>query len=61
MNRAPFSVIGLLLFTCLATSPSRSDELKDLYFGEALYYAHQGYFFDALERLASELRHRVGE
>jgi tetratricopeptide (TPR) repeat protein len=56
MGRAPFSVIGLLLFACLATSPSRSDELKDLYFGEALYYAHQGYFFEALERLDSEVR-----
>jgi len=56
MGRAPFSAIGLLLFTCLATSPSRSDELKDLYFGEALYYAHQGYFFEALERLDSEVR-----
>jgi tetratricopeptide (TPR) repeat protein len=56
MGRAPFSVIGLLLFTCLATSPSRSDELRDLYFGEALYYAHQGYFFEALERLDSELK-----
>ena len=42
MGRAPLSVIGFLTFACLATSPSRSDELKDLYFGEALYYAHQG-------------------
>jgi tetratricopeptide (TPR) repeat protein len=56
MGRAPFSVIGLLLFACLATSPSRGDELRDLYFGEALYYAHQGYFFEALERLDSELK-----
>lgn len=56
MDRAPFSVIGLLLFACLATSPSRSDELKDLYFGEALYYAHQGYFFEALERLDTEVK-----
>jgi tetratricopeptide (TPR) repeat protein len=56
MGRAPFSVIGLLLFACLATSPSQSDELKDLYFGEALYYAHQGYFFEALERLDSEVK-----
>ena len=56
MDRAPFSVIGLLLFACLATSPSRSDELKDLYFGEALYYAHQGFFFEALQRLDTEVR-----
>jgi tetratricopeptide (TPR) repeat protein len=56
MSRAPFLTIGLLLFTALATSPARSDELKDLYFGEALYYAHQGYFFDALERLDTEVK-----
>ena len=56
MNRAPFSVIGLLLCTCLASSPSRSDELRDLYFGEALYYAYQGHFFEALERLDTEVR-----
>ena len=56
MCRAPCSVIGLLLFTCLATSPSHSSELNDLHFGEALYYAHQGPFFEALERLDSEVR-----
>jgi len=49
-------VLGLLLCISLASSPSRSDELKDLYFGEALYYAHQGYYFDALERLDTEVR-----
>ena len=56
MFRAPPSLIGLLLFACLATSPSRSDELQDLYFGEALYYAHQGDFFAALERLDTEVK-----
>ena len=56
MGRTPFSVIGLLLLFCLATSPSHSSELNDLHFGEALYYAHQGYFFEALERLDSEVR-----
>ncbi|MDH3339149.1 MAG: tetratricopeptide repeat protein [Gammaproteobacteria bacterium] len=56
MSRAPLYVIGLLLFASLATSPSRGDTLKDLYFGEALYYAHQGYFFEALERLDTEVK-----
>jgi tetratricopeptide (TPR) repeat protein len=56
MNRAPLSAIGLLLFACVATSPGRGDELKDLYFGEALYYAHQGHFFEALERLDTEVK-----
>ena len=56
MYRAPISLTGLLLLACLATSPSRGDELKDLYFGEALYYAHQGDFFAALERLDTEVK-----
>ncbi|MDH3616572.1 MAG: tetratricopeptide repeat protein [Gammaproteobacteria bacterium] len=55
MGRAPLSLTGLLLFASLVTSPSRSEELKDLYFGEALYYAHQGYYFEALERLDAEV------
>jgi tetratricopeptide (TPR) repeat protein len=56
MYRAPFSSIGLLLLVCLAASPCRGEELKDLYFGEALYHAHQGDFFEALERLDAEIR-----
>jgi tetratricopeptide (TPR) repeat protein len=50
-------VLGLLLLsTGLATSPSHSEALKDLYFGEALYYAHQGLYFEALERLDTEVK-----
>ncbi len=56
MRRAPFSVIGLALIAALATGPGQSDELKDLYFGEALYYAHQGFYFEALDRLDSEVK-----
>jgi len=55
MSRAPFSAIGLCFFALLATSSIRSEELKDLYFGEALYYANQGYYFEALERLDTEV------
>lgn len=56
MRRAPFSAIGLLLCAGLATGPSEGDELKDLYFGEALYFAHQGQFFEALVRLDTEVK-----
>ena len=56
MRRAPFSVIGIALLASLASSPGQSDELKDLYFGEALYYAHQGFYFEALNRLDSEVK-----
>ena len=38
------------------TAPSHAEELNDLYFGEALYYAHQGQYFEALERLDTEVR-----
>jgi hypothetical protein len=32
------------------------DERQDLYFDEALFYAHQGLYFEALERLDSEIK-----
>lgn len=56
MRRASFQVLGFLALTCLGTSASRGDELTDLYFGEALFYAHQGQYFEALERLDTEVR-----
>lgn len=60
MYRVPFSGFGLLLLACLAASPCYSGELQDPYFGEALYYAHQGYFFEALEHLDSEVKQHEG-
>ena len=56
MKRAPFFVLALLLVASLAAGPTRSEELNDLYFGEALYYAHQGLYFEALERLDTEVK-----
>lgn len=60
MGRAPFSTIGLFLLAFLATGACGGDELKDLYFGEALYYAHQGHYFEALERLDAEINQHDG-
>jgi len=37
-----------------------STELKDPYFGEALYYAYQGDYFDAIARLDTELKQFYG-
>lgn len=54
--RHPVWLIGLCFGACLTSSPAQSEELKDLYFGEALYYAHQGQYFEALERLDTEVR-----
>src|SRR6266496_1138701 len=38
-----------------AAPPARGGELKDLYFGEALYHAYQGQYFEAIQRLDTEL------
>src|SRR6266853_1794429 len=52
-----------LALVAIAASPSVAADLRDLYFGEALYQAYQGQYFDALERLDAELaqHHRVDE
>ena len=54
--------IGLAL-AAVAARPSAAADLRDLYFGEALYQAYQGQYFDALERLDAELaqHHRLDE
>jgi len=51
-------VLSTLLLTAAASaaaSPVEPLELKDPYFGEALYYAFQGDWFDAVARLDTEL------
>jgi tetratricopeptide (TPR) repeat protein len=37
------------------TTGTPSPELRDLYFGEALYHGYQGQYFDAIQRLDTEL------
>jgi Tfp pilus assembly protein PilF len=58
---AQWLIVPLLAVSAAAGSAERN--LRDLHFGEALYYAHQGYYFDALERLDAEMtqHHRVDE
>jgi tetratricopeptide (TPR) repeat protein len=53
--RAVRRLIALSLALALATVPAAGSDLKDLYFGEALYHALQGQFFDALQRLDTEV------
>src|SRR5262245_63983730 len=48
-------LIGLGLAAGLAAFPATGGDVRDVYFGEALYHAHQGQFFDALQRLDTEL------
>jgi tetratricopeptide (TPR) repeat protein len=52
-------LLANLLLVLLAAMPARAEDLNDLYFGEALYFAHQGLYFEALERLDTEvLQHK---
>jgi tetratricopeptide (TPR) repeat protein len=53
--RVPHQLLGLGLGLGLAAGPAVGADLKDLYFGEALYHAFQGQHFDALQRLDTEL------
>jgi len=53
--RTPRPLIGLVLTLELVTRPAMNADLKDLFFGEALYHAWQGQFFDAIQRLDTEL------
>jgi tetratricopeptide (TPR) repeat protein len=55
MIRARYHLLGLGLALGLAARPASGADLKDLYFGEALYHAYQGQYFDALQRLDTEL------
>jgi tetratricopeptide (TPR) repeat protein len=55
--------MGLGLALGLAALPAASADLRDPYYGEALYRVYQGQFFDALQRLDTELAqyHRLDE
>src|SRR5579864_2138843 len=61
-HRPHWLSMGLAL-AAIAVQPSVAAELRDLYFGEALYRAYQDQYFDALERLDAELaqHHRIDE
>ncbi len=47
---------AVCLLAALAANLGTAGEHEDLYFGEALFYAHQGQYFAALERLDTEVR-----
>ncbi len=61
--RAPLQFLVVILATSSAWADSADEEIKDLYFGEALFYANEGDWFAALERLDTELaqHYRVDE
>lgn len=49
-----------LLLAATRSVVAAEDGLKDLYFGEALFYAKQGEYFDAISRLDTELTQYYG-
>jgi tetratricopeptide (TPR) repeat protein len=59
------AVLTILIFCASSAwpAPSAPKKLRDLYFGEALYYAFQGDWFDSVARLDTELaqHYRVDE
>src|SRR6516162_4987735 len=61
--RATRRLIGFGLALGLAARPALGGELKDLFFGEAIYHADQGQYFEAIQRLDTELAqyHRLDQ
>jgi hypothetical protein len=53
-------IVGFGVASALAAGPCDSRDLRDLYFGEALYQANQGHYFEALERLDAEMAQHKG-
>jgi hypothetical protein len=60
--RGKLLCLGLLLVVAhsVAAAGSAAVKLQDPYFGEALFSAHQGEYFDAISRLDTELRQYYG-
>jgi hypothetical protein len=63
MPRAPIRHIAFTVAAFVSAAPASGMEPRDLYLGEALYHANQQHYFEALERLDSEIvqYHRVDE
>src|SRR5258708_14712663 len=61
--RPTHAFIGLCLILALGPQPALGDDVRDLFFGEALYHAYQGQYFEAIQRLDTELAqyHRLDE
>jgi tetratricopeptide (TPR) repeat protein len=60
MARPLYRHVALGAAALLAAGAAAGAELKDLHFGEALFEANQGEFFDALVRLDTELAQHYG-
>lgn len=59
MRSARHVWVGFAFAAAAIVQPAVAGEVRDLYFGEALYQAYQGHFFEALARVDAELaQHR---
>jgi len=58
--RLPSRPILCAVASLLAACPVAGGELRDPFFGESLYYARQGLYFEALERMDAELAQHYG-
>jgi hypothetical protein len=63
VSAAPIRHIAFTVAALLSAGSAFGMEPRDLYLGEALYYANQQHYFEALQRLDSEIAqyHRVDE
>ena len=63
MRLASIQAAVLAVAAILCARAGAAAELRDLYYGEALFHAYQGDYFDALERLDAEIaqHYRVDE
>lgn len=63
MIRGSFGIAAAAMWSFAFAVPATASPLRDLHFGEALFYAHQEDYFEALERLDAEIvqHHRVDE
>jgi tetratricopeptide (TPR) repeat protein len=59
MSRALPVKLLLPIFAAFAAASSWAEEVKDPWFGEALFYAHQGEWFEALDRLDTEVGQHI--
>jgi len=55
MLRLVLTLLGLLVLSPSLAATTSGSPLRDLYFGEAVYRAHLGEYFDAIARLDTEL------
>ena len=60
MRTASVKQVASAVAAVLLASPALGDELRDLHFGEVLYYAYQERYFEAIQRLDAELDQHYG-